>query len=128
MKEKLELPDGSYSVSDSKDYFEYIIKKHEKVTDNPSTRTSFNKTKNRITFRIEIGYHLELLTPETMKILGSTKSKITKDEHGENKPLLEIINVVSILCKTVNNEYQQDYRALYTFAPDICSSNDLVNY
>ena len=75
-----------------------------------------------------VGYHLELLTSETMKILGSTKSKITKDEHGENKPLLEIIDVVSILCKTVNNDYQQDYRALYTFAPDICSSNDLVNY
>ena len=43
-----------------------------------------NKIENRVTFKIKTGYHLELLTPETMKLLGSTKHKITKDENGEN--------------------------------------------
>ena len=60
-----------------------------------------NKIENRITFKIKIGYHLELLTPETMKLLGSTKSKITKDENGENVPHLEITEVVSIHCNIV---------------------------
>ena len=60
-----------------------------------------NKIENRITFKIKIGYHLELLMPETMKLLGSTKSKITKDENGENVPHLEITEVVSIHCNIV---------------------------
>ena len=77
-----------------------------------------NKIENRITFKIKIGYHLELLTPETMKLLGSTKSKITKDENGENVPHLEITEVVSIHCNIVSNDYQQHSRILYTFAPN----------
>ena len=64
--EEFELPDGSYSVSDIQDYFEYIIKKYEKVNDNPSIRTYVNKIENRITFKIKTGYYLELLTPETI--------------------------------------------------------------
>ena len=71
-----------------------------------------NKIENRITFKIKIGYHLELLMPETMKLLGSTKSKITKDENGENVPHLEIIEVVLIHRNIVNNNYQQDSRVL----------------
>ena len=55
-----------------------------------------NKIGNRVTFKIKTGYYLELLTPETMKLLGSTKSKITKDENGENVPHLEITEVVLI--------------------------------
>ena len=46
---------------------------------------------NRITFKIKTSYYLELLMPETMKLLGSTKSKITKNENGENVPHLEIL-------------------------------------
>ena len=69
-----------------------------------------NKIENRITFKIKIGYHLELLMPETMKLLGSTKSKITKDENGENVPHLEITEVVVIHYNIVNNVYQQDSR------------------
>ena len=88
--EKFELPDDSYSVSDIPDYFKYIIKKHKTVTDNPSIKVYINKIENRITFKIKTRYYLELLTPETMKILGSTKSKITKDKNGEIVPHLEI--------------------------------------
>ena len=86
MNEEFELPDGSYSVSDIKDHCEYIIKKHETVTDNPSIMIYINKTENRITFKIKTGYYLELLTPESIKLLGSTKIKITKDKNGENVP------------------------------------------
>ena len=52
-----------------------------------------NKIENRITFEIKIGYHLKLLKPETIKLLGNTKRKINKDENGENVPHLEITEV-----------------------------------
>ena len=88
------------SVSDIQDYFENIIKKHETVTDNSSIRIYVNKIeqnririRNRIRFKIQTQYYLELLTPKTMKLLGSTKSKITKDKNGENLPHLETTEV-----------------------------------
>ena len=62
------------------------------------------------------GYYLELSMPETMELLGSTKSKITKDGNGENVPRLEITELVLMHCSIVNNDYQQDSRVLYTFA------------
>ena len=108
--DKFELPDGSYSISDIQDYFEYILKKHSENVDNPSIRIYVNKIENRITFKIKNGYYLELLTPETMKLLGSTKSKTTKDKNGENAPHLEIVELVVIHCNLVNNDYQQDSR------------------
>ena len=74
--DQFELPDGSYSVSDIQDYFKYMLKKHETLTDNPSIMIRVNKIENRITFKIKTGYYLELFTPETMKSLGSTKSKM----------------------------------------------------
>ena len=78
-------------------------------------------------FKIKTGCYLELLTPTTMKLLGSTKSEINKDTKGENVPHLEITEVVSFHCNIVNNDYQQYLRALYTF---IClfQINHLVNY
>ena len=77
-----------------------------------------NKIENRITFKIKTECYLELLTPETMKLLGSNKSKITKDKNGENMPHLEVTEVVLIHFNIVNNDYQQDSRVLYTFAPN----------
>ena len=70
--EEFELPDESYSVSDIQDYFKYIFKEHETVSDNPSIMIYVNKIENRITFKIKTGYYLELLMPETMELLGST--------------------------------------------------------
>ena len=69
------LPDESYSVSDIQDYFEYIIKKHETIADNPPVQISVNKINNRIAFKIKTGYRLELLTKETMQLLGSSKKR-----------------------------------------------------
>ena len=116
--DEFELPDGSYSVSDIQDYFEYILKKHGEDIDKPSVQIYVNKIENRVTFKIKNGYSLELLTPETMKLLGSTKNKITKDKNGENVPHLEITEVVLVHCNIVNNDYQQDLRVLYTFVPN----------
>ena len=76
--EELELPDGWYSVSDVPDYFEYILKKYVTVTDNPSIGIYVNKIENRITFEIKTWYYLELLTTETMKLLGGTNSRQLK--------------------------------------------------
>ena len=81
--EEFELPDRSYSVSDIQDYFEYILKKHGEETVNPSIKIYINKIENRITFKIKTGYYFEFLTSETMKLLGSAKSKIPKNENGE---------------------------------------------
>ena len=66
-----DLPDGSYSIADIQDYFKFIIKKHKTLTENPPIQIYPNKIKNRIAFKIKTGYKLELLTPETMKLLGS---------------------------------------------------------
>ena len=73
---EFELPDGSHSISDIQDYFEY----------NPSIRIYANKTENITTFKIKNGYYLEVLTPETMNLLGRIESKITKDKNGRNVP------------------------------------------
>ena len=112
------MPDGSYSVSDIQHYLEYILKKHSENVDNPSIAIYVNQIENRITFKIKNGYYLELLTPETMKLLGSTESKITKDKNGESVPHLEIIQLVLVHCNLVNNDYQQDSRILYKFVPN----------
>ena len=112
--DKFELPDGSYSVSDIQEYFEYI----EKILDKSSVQIYVNKIKSRITFKIKDGYNVELLTPETMRLLGSTEGKITKDKNGENVPDHEITEVLLVHCKIVNNDYQQDSRVLYTFVPN----------
>ena len=68
-----------------------------------------------MTFKIKTGYYLEFLTPKTMKLLGSTKNKINKNENGKNVLHLEITEVVLVHCNIVNNGYQQDSRVLYTF-------------
>ena len=105
-----------YSVSDIQDYFDYILENYGKNTDYPSIRKYVNKVENRITFKT--GYSIELLTPETIKLLGSTENKITKEKNGENVPHLEITEVVLVHFNIVNNDYQQDSRVLYAFVPN----------
>ena len=73
-----DLPDGSYSIADIQDYFEFIIKKHETLAKNPPVQIYPNKLKNRTVFKIKTGYKLELLTPETVKLLGSTKKMLIR--------------------------------------------------
>ena len=104
--DEFQLPDGSYSISDIQDYLEYILKKHSESVDNSSIKIYVNKIENRVTFQIKNGCYFQLLTPETMKILGSAESKITKDKNGENAPHLEIVELVLIHCNLVHNNYQ----------------------
>ena len=85
------------------------------MTDNLPIRIYVNKIQNRIIFKIKTGYYLQLLIPETTKLLGSTKNFITKDVNGENVPHLEITEVVLVHCNIINNDYQHDSRVLYTF-------------
>ena len=85
---EFELPDRSHSTSDIQDYFDYMLKKHWEKTVNLSIKICINKIENRVTFKFEKGYHLKLLTPEALKLLGSTKSEIAKDKNGENFPYL----------------------------------------
>ena len=113
-----DLPDGSYSISDIQDYFEFIIKKHETLTENSPVQIYPNKIKNRIVFKIKTGYKLELLTPETMKLLGSTKKDVDSDKNSENVPKLESVEVVLVHCNLVNNSYQQASKVLFTFVPN----------
>ena len=113
-----DLPNGSYSIADIQDYFEFIIKKHETITENPSIQIYPNKIKNRITFKIKTGYKLELLTPETMKLLGSTKKVVDKDKNGENVSKLESAEVVLVHCNLVQNDYQLTSKVLFTFVPN----------
>ena len=122
--EESELPEASYFVSDIQDYFEYIITKHKTVTDNPSIRIYVNKIENRITFKIKIGFYLELFTPWAINLLRSTKSKITKDENGTNLAHLEITEVVLVHSNIVNNDFQHDSRVFINLFPINC----LVNY
>ena len=96
--EEFELPDGSYSISDIQDCFEYIFKKHGGRTVNPSIKIYINKIEKRITFKIKTGYYFE-----TMKLLEHTKSKITRKGNGENVPRLEVTEVALMHCKVVNN-------------------------
>ena len=118
MKDLSYLPDGSYSISNIQDYFEYILKRHSESVDNLPIRIYVNKIENRITFKIKSGYYLELLTPETMKLLGSAENKINKDKNGENVRRLEVVELVLVHCNLVNNDYQQDSRILYAFVPN----------
>ena len=104
-----------YSVSDIQDHFEYILKNHGKNVNNPSVQIYVNKIENRATFKIKNGYALELQALETIRLLGSIENKIIKDKNGENVPHLEITEEVLVHFKTVNNDYHQDSRVLYTF-------------
>ena len=114
-KDTFDLPDGSYSIADIQDYFEFIIKKHEALTENPSIQIYPNKIKNRIVFKIKTGYKLELLTPEAMKLLGSTKKDVDSDKNSENVPKLESVQVVLVHCNLVKNDYQHTSKVLFSF-------------
>ena len=113
-----DLPDGSYSIADIQDYFEFIIKKHDTLTENPLMQIYPNKIKNRIVFKIKTGYKLELLTPETIKLLGSAKKMVDKNKNSENVPKLESVDVVLVHCNLVKNDYQHSSKVLFSFVPD----------
>ena len=113
-----DLPDGSYSLLDIQDYFEFIIKKPQTLTKNPPVQIYVNRIKNRIVFKIKTGCKLELLTPKTMKLLGSTKKDVDKDKDGENVQKLEPAEVVLVHRNLFKNDYQHTSKVLFTFVPN----------
>ena len=113
--ETFDLPDGSYNISEIQDYIEYIIKKHETIGENAPILIYASTINNRIVFKIKSGYKLELLSKETMKLLGSTKDIIDADKNSENVPKLENVDIVLVHCNLVNNSYQQHSTVLFTF-------------
>ena len=113
-----DLPDGSHSIAALQDYFEYIINKRETVTDTYPVLIYVNETNNRIVFKIKTGYKLELLSKETMKLFGSSKSVIDSDKNSELVPKLESVYLVLMHCNLVNNDYLKASRVLFTFVPN----------
>ena len=118
MNDNFDLPNGSHCVSNIQCNLDTLLKSMEKNIDKPSVQIYVNKIEIRVTFKIKDGYSLELLTSETMKLLGSTENKIIKDKNSENVPHFEITEVELVHCNFVNNDYQQDSRVLYTFVPN----------
>ena len=117
--DKFELPNRTDSVSGIQDYFEYILKEHGEETDNPLRKIYTTKIENRIIFEIKAGYYIKLISSESIKSFGSTKSKITKDENSKNMPHLKYaILICSIM---VMNKIQQ-------FCICIFPINVLANY
>ena len=107
--DNFDLPHGSYCIADIQDYFEFIIKKHETLTENPPIQIYPNKIKNRIVFKIKTGYKLELLTTET---IGSAKKVVEKDKDGEIVPKLESVEVH---CNLVKIDDQHTSKVLFSF-------------
>ena len=98
---------------------EYVFKKHETIADNPPVQIYMNKRKkNRIVFSTKTGYKIELLSEETMQLLGSSKKDIDQNKDGEIVPILETAEVALVHCNLVNSSYQQAFKVLFTFVPN----------
>ena len=93
-------------------------KKHETVGETEPILIYANTINNAIVFKMKTGYKLELVSKETMKLLGSTKDTMDADKNSENVPRLENVEVVLVHCNLVNNSYQQHSRVLFTFVPN----------
>ena len=88
------------------------------MTENPPIQIYPNKIKNTIVFKIKTSYKLELLTPETMTLLGSTKKDVDADKSSEHTPKLESAEVVLVHCNLVENDYQHTSKVLFSFVPN----------
>ena len=114
----LKLPDGSYSMPVIQDYIEYIIKKHKTLPINLPVHIYVIRINNRLVFKIKDAFKLELQTPKTTKVFGSTKKLIDKTKNLENVPNLEIVDVVLVQCNLVDNDCQQTSEISSSFTPN----------
>ena len=85
------------------------------MTENPPVQIYPNKIKSRIVFKIKTSYKLEILTPETMKLLGNTEKGVDKDKDGETVPKLEYVEDVLVHCNLVKSDYQHTSKVLFSF-------------
>ena len=98
--------------------YQVYYKNLEALSITPPIHIYIDKINNSLVFKIKDGYKLELLTPETMKWLGSTEKRIDKTKNGENVPSLEVAEVVLAQCNFVDNQDQHESEVLYTFTPN----------
>ena len=87
------------------------------MAENSPSQIYQNKIKNRIVFKIKADYKVELLTPKTMRLLGSTKKNVDADKNSENVPTLESVEVGLVQCNLVKNDYQYSSKDLFSFVP-----------
>ena len=113
-----DVPDSSYSIAALQNYFEYIIKKHETITEFSPVLIYVNEINNRIVFKIKSGCKLALLSKETVKLLGSSTDTTDGDKNSQLVPELESVDLVLVHCNVVNNSYQQASKVLFTFVPN----------
>ena len=115
------LPDGSYEIYQIQNYFlDEVIKKHEssvKSNEQSPILIFANRILNRVVLRIKTGYKLELLTNETMRLIGDGPI-IDTTKNGENVPKLEIVRSVLVFCNLVQNVNLQDSKLLFSFVPN----------
>ena len=95
-----------------------LLKKHGTIANNPPGQVYINKIKNRIVFKIKADYKIELLSPETTKLLESTKKDDDQDKDGQDVPKLQSVEVVLVHCNLVNNNYQQASKVSFTRVPN----------
>ena len=97
----------------------HIVKKHETITSSEESPILIypDKIKNRIVFKIETGYKLQVLTNKTIRLLGDAPIADT-DKNGVNVPELEQVHSVLVHCNNVQNDYLQNRKLLYTFVPN----------
>ena len=88
------------------------------MAENSPSQIYQNKIKNRIVFKIKADYKVELLTPKTMRLLGSTKKNVDADKNSENVPTLESVEVGLVQCNLVKNDYQYSSKDLFSFVPN----------
>ena len=112
------MPDSSYSTAALQNYFEYIIKKHETIDKVSPVLIYVNEINNRTVFKIKSGYKLELLSKDTMRLLGSSSDTVDGDKKSELVPKLDSVDLVLVHCNVVNNSYQQASKVLFTFVPN----------
>ena len=119
--EDVTIPDGSYEISQIQNYFlDEVIKKHESYVKSNEQSTILiyaNRILKRVNFRIKTGYKLELLTNETMRLLGDGPI-IDTTKNGENVPKLETVRNILGFCNLIENVYLQDSELLFSFVPN----------
>ena len=129
--EDVTISDGSYEISQIQNYFlDEEIKKHKsnvKSNEQSPILIYANRILNRLSFRIKTGYKLELLTNETMTLLGVGDGPIIDTtKNGENVPRLEIVRKVLVFCNLVENVYLQNSKLLFSFVPN-CRFGSLLS-
>ena len=120
MVRKFDLLDGSYEIQDIQDCFLKMIRKHEttiKADEESPILIYPDGVRNRLNFRIEKGYKLELLTRETQKLLGDGPI-IDENKNSKNVTQLDQVEYVLLHCNLVRNDYLQSSKLLYEFVPD----------